>query len=349
MGVNKNRNLVLQILSLWVIWIVIRFLLTRAAYELDLFIVQSFYSLIDIAIVVTINVRFLIPKFFTQKKYLFYALLSISTITVSLFFVYSSLLPWGQWYQDYTNLKMSEYRGSDGIHPIKWLPRLAPLIIAFLGSSLIEILKYANKKETEVTQAEKEKLTTELKFLKSQVNPHFLFNALNNIYSLSITKSEETPESIMQLSEILRYMVYDSRENAVLVEDELKYLENFIQLMNLKDSTGLNVTLAADIQVKNMKVAPLLFIPFIENAFKHSKIENDKNGFISIKLETKGNDILFSVKNSVPENSYTKDDIGGIGIANTRKRLEILYPNKHHLKIYEKTAQFEVSLLIQVK
>lgn len=349
MFMKINKNLVLQIFSLWILWILIRLLLTRAAYEFDLFIIQSFYSLLCIAIVVTINVRFLIPTFFTQKKYLIYALLSVVTIAISLLFIYSSIFPWGNWYLDYSSLKRAEYRGEDGTNPIKWMPRLAPLIIAFLGSSLVEILKYANKKETEVTEAEKEKLTTELKFLKSQVNPHFLFNALNNIYSLSITKSEDTPESIMQLSEILRYMVYDSRENCVPIEDELKYIENFIQLMNLKDSKGLNVKLESDFQRKNMTVAPLLFIPFIENAFKHSKIENDKNGFINIRLETKDQNILFTINNSVPENSFTKDHVGGIGIANTKKRLEILYPNLHHLKITEKDNQFQVSLLIQTK
>lgn len=204
------------------------------------------------------------------------------------------------------------------------------------------------KKENEFIEAEKEKLKTELKFLKSQVNPHFLFNALNNIYSLSITKSDQTSESIMQLSEMLRYMVYDSRETKVPLKSEINYIENFIELIKLKDSRGLDIKVNLDISHSETLIAPLLFIPFIENAFKHSKIENIENGYVHILLKATKEKVALHVVNSIPKNNFTKDEIGGIGLENTKKRLSLLYPeNQHQLTINTDPNRFEIILKIK--
>lgn len=341
---KKLRNILAQIFSLWLLWIIIRLMLTRAIDEFDLFIVRSLYTLLCIGIVISINVIYLVPLFFRSKKYVFYFFSSFLVIFVTMFLVYYDFFPWGKWYFSYSYDKMLEYRPGDTVYIIKWLPKLAPLLIAFLGSSLMEMFKYANKKEAEVIEAEKEKLTTELKFLKSQVNPHFLFNALNNIYSLSVSKSGETPESIMQLSEILRYMVYDSRESKVSLRDEINYIQSYVNLTKLKDSKGMNVSVY--IEPSDVLIAPLLFVPFIENAFKHSKIESVNESFISLRLTTKENIINFSIKNSLPKTNFTKDKVGGIGIENTKKRLNLLYYEKHSLSINKTEDTFEVNLTI---
>ena len=159
-----------------------------------------------------------------------------------------------------------------------WLRYFIPLLISFVGSTLIELTLFANKKEKAAISIEKEKLDTEMKFLKSQINPHFLFNALNNIYSLTVIKSDKAPDNLMRLSEMLRYMLYDSNDGTVPLHKEIDYLENYVSLALLKDSRGLNVKVDLDKGHPDLRVVPLLFIPFVENAFKHSKIEDLNNG-----------------------------------------------------------------------
>ena len=277
-----------------------------------------------------------------------YSFSSVLTIILTLSLIYNNELPWGEWYNNFSTLKFSEFKQEPRVYHIKWLPRLAPVIIGFLGSSVIEVMKYANKKENEFVEAEKENLETELKFLKSQVNPHFLFNALNNIYSLSVVQSDKTSESIMQLSEMLRYMVYDSREAKVPLKSEINYIENFIELIKLKDSRGLDIKVNLSIIQPELFIAPLLFIPFIENAFKHSKIESLKDGFVHIKLEASKDLVELKVKNSIPKNDFTKDQIGGVCLENTKKRLALLYPsNQHQLTINKTNDCFEILLKIK--
>lgn len=346
---NKhNKNIIKQVLFLWLFWLIITLLSTSSAEHLELFLVRNIFSLFCFAIIIIVNVNYLIPLYFIKKKYLIYGLGSIITVIITLFLVYYNEFPWGEWHNNFSTLKYSEFKPEPRVYHIKWLPRLAPLIIGFLGSSVIEIMQYANKKENEFIEAEKENLKTELKFLKSQVNPHFLFNALNNIYSLSVIKSDQTSESIMQLSEMLRYMVYDSREAKVALKSEINYINNFIELIKLKDSRGLDIKVDVDIDYSETLIAPLLFIPFIENAFKHSKIESLKNGYVNIQLKATKEEVQLHVINSIPESNFTKDQIGGVGLENTKKRLALLYPkNQHQLKISSTNNCFDIILKIK--
>ena len=299
-------------------------------------------TLIGFIIIIQINVRYLFPKFYLQKKHIHYVLGGSLLLAATVLLLYHEVFPWSEWFQIPPLSPAEEVGGKEMPRPsgVRWMRELTPLIIAFLGNTLLEITRYSNIKE-------KEKLATELKFLKSQVNPHFLFNALNNIYSLSVVQAQQTPESIMQLSEILRYMVYDSNEEKVPLKSEINYIENFVDLQLLKDSRGMNVELDLDKSASHLMVAPLLFIPFVENAFKHSKIENLKDGFIKIQLKADNKKITFHVVNSIPENNFNKDDVGGVGLENTIKRLNLLYPdNRHDLKINQTDKQFEVILNI---
>jgi len=230
---------------------------------------------------------------------------------------------------------------------IRWFREFIHLLVAFLGSTVIGITRFANKKEKEAIYLQNEKLETELKFLKSQINPHFLFNAMNNIYSLAVIQAPKTPECVMQLSEILRYMVYDSNEAYVSLKNEINYIENFIDLQLLKNSKGMNVQLDLDKSAPNLQIAPLLFIPFVENAFKHSEIESLQDGFIKISLKVFEKEIAFKVINNKPKEEFTKDRVGGVGLTNTKKRLALLYPdNQHSLIINDSDEYFEVNLKI---
>ena len=205
------------------------------------------------------------------------------------------------------------------------------------------------RKKKAAISIEKDKLDTEMKFLKSQINPHFLFNVLNNIYTLTVIKSDKAPINLMRLSEMLRYMLYDSNDGKVPLQKEIEYLENYISLAFLKDSRGLNITIDLDKSLPDLKVAPLLLIPFVENAFKHSKIEDLKNGFIDISLKTSHKYLEFSIENSIPNVVFKKDKLGGIGLPNTKQRLDLLYPNKHLLSISDKGNKYSVFLKIDLE
>ncbi len=161
-----------------------------------------------------------------------------------------------------------------------------------------------------------------LKFLKSQINPHFLFNTLNNIYTLSMLKSDQTPDMILKLSNMLRYILYEcSDKDKVPIAKEVAYIRNYIDLQLLKDSEIKNIHFEEGIK-DNVAIAPMLLIPFIENSFKHSRIEDTEKGWINIKLSCNRKEIFFSCENSLPAVEYKKDKTGGIGIENARRRLE---------------------------
>ena len=346
MNVLKKNRFLWEFLILWGVWMLMILTMTDMNQHLERFAMRAFVSFVGFFIVILINVRYLFPYFFLRKKQGLYYLSSLLLIAGTALVLHLKILPWSGWFEIPPMPVVEEIQRQQS-GGIKWFREFMHLLIALLGSTLIGITRFANKKEKEAIYLENEKLETELKFLKSQVNPHFLFNALNNIYSLSVMQAPQTSESVMQLSEILRYMVYDSNEASVLLKSEINYIENFVDLQLLKDSRGMNVELDLDQSAPNLKIAPLLFIPFVENAFKHSKIESLKDAFIKISLSVHDKEVRFQVANSKPKEGFTKDRVGGVGLANTKKRLALLYPNKQHGLIINDTEDlFKVDLKI---
>ena len=345
----EQHRILSQILLWSGTWLLVSYFLTNGFDNPERFTTRNVPILIGMALVILVNNRVLLPRLYFRKRQVAFVIAGIVLLAIITFLLYSEIFPWTEWYRQRPRGPLASIRKGNRINDmrsgIRWMGRLTPFIIAFLGSTLVEIARFANKKEKEAIRSENEKLETELKFLKSQVNPHFLFNALNNIYSLAVTQAPQTPESVMQLSEILRYMVYDSNEELVPLQSEINYIENFIQLKLLKDSRGMDVQLDLDQQVNGAMVAPLLFIPFVENAFKHSKIEDLKGGYIRVGLRAGEGEVHFSVVNSLPQNNFTKDKVGGVGLENIKKRLELLYPgNRHDLQINRMDDRFQVLL-----
>jgi two-component system LytT family sensor kinase len=196
------------------------------------------------------------------------------------------------------------------------------------------------------SQLENEKLIAELAFLKSQINPHFLFNSLNNIYSLAYKKSVKTPEAILKLSEIMRYMLYESNENKVELSDEIRYLENYIELQRLrfKDRTYIKFEITGN--TLDHTVTPLVLIPFVENAFKHG-LATDPENPITIILNASTRKLFFHISNK--KNNQNKDETGGIGLQNVRRRLDLIYNDKYHLHIDDTTDIYNCELYLNLE
>jgi LytS/YehU family sensor histidine kinase len=192
-----------------------------------------------------------------------------------------------------------------------------------------------------------EKLETELQLLKAQINPHFLFNALNNIYSLTYLKSEKAPESVLKLSEMLRYVIEDCSLEKVPIRNEIDYMQNLIDFYQMKSPGRRKVQFTKEVEHMDIHIAPMIFIPFIENSFKYSRIEEDKSGFILIDLRESDGRLNFTIKNSI---FLARTILNGSrkGIVNVQQRLEIIYPGKHKLIVGEKDNVHIVELEIDL-
>jgi LytS/YehU family sensor histidine kinase len=191
----------------------------------------------------------------------------------------------------------------------------------------------------------KERQASEIALLRSQINPHFLFNTLNNIYSLVYNKSDEAPEAVMKLSSIMRYMLYDSNTDLVAVNKEVEYLNSFIELQQLRITQKGFVEIKVNGSMENRTIVPMLLIPFVENAFKHGDKNHEPGIFIQLNLES--DRLVFTVSNYIKLNNQAiTDDTGGFGLENIKRRLGLLYPDKHELTINKSEDKFKIELTI---
>lgn len=191
----------------------------------------------------------------------------------------------------------------------------------------------------------REKLVMELAYLKSQLNPHFLFNTMNNLYGLSLSEPERTPDVILRLGEMMRYMLYESNETLVPVDREIEYLTGFIELEKLRYPAETYVHFTLEGNVNGIMIAPLLFITFVENAFKHGQLR-DPAFPVHISLSISGSTLRFETSNQIT--FQNRDTAGGIGLKNVERRLALLYSGKHMLRVWQEADQFHTLLEINV-
>lgn len=192
-----------------------------------------------------------------------------------------------------------------------------------------------------------QRLQLELNSLRSQLNPHFFFNTLNNIYSLAQQQSLQTAEIVAKLSDLMRYVLYDAGNDFVPLEKEIRFVENYIALERLRYNNDGSVKFEWQGRAKGKQVAPLLFIPYVENAFKHGLQQVIDSGFVNVVVVLVNNELIVEIKNSKPGGEIAHA-AGGIGMANAEKRLQLLYPGKHALRVNNKPGMFDVSLTIDI-
>ncbi len=198
----------------------------------------------------------------------------------------------------------------------------------------------------QIVETEKERIDNELQSLKSQINPHFLFNSLNVIYSLTLNNDKATPEVVLKLSDILRYVIYDSTKEKVLLSSELSLLQKYIDLQKYRVENEASISLTSEIDY-DAKVAPLIFLTLLENSFKHGIKSDIKDVFIKAKLYSNKKRIYFEIENNKSEKPLNTQKPSGVGLENIRKRLALEYPDKHKLKIQDKNNRFKVYLEIE--
>lgn len=219
--------------------------------------------------------------------------------------------------------------------------------------AFVKLIQHQINNKIKVAELNAANSKTELQLLQSQLSPHFLFNTLNNLYGISLTEHEKIPSLLLKLSELLRYSVYNTSDLYVPLQDEIDYLNNYIAFERIRLGPRLNLVYEIEnSQDKSIKIAPMLLIVFVENAFKHAKNTHDKQIFINISLKIWGNALLFSVKNShAKANPKTDlcDDTNGFGLLSVQKRLALLYKQAHDLKITEGEKEYLVMLRLDIK
>lgn len=296
------------------------------------------YRIIVTPLLVYVNYLVLVPRLLLNNKVGTYVVVSIALLVLfNLLMTYAApVAPFD---------RFQELVLEADIRPFKNLPYVLTAIISFsffLLGGILGVTKDFYKREKKGKEKEVQRKETELQFLRAQLNPHFLFNSLNSIYSLVRNRSNEAPEAVITLSELMRYMIYEAKQEEVPLLKEIDYIKNFValQLLRLSDSENVKLKISGDYNDK--KLPPLLLIPFVENAFKYG---TDFKGttYVDIRLRIVGDDLFFTVSNKI--GSYKKDhENSGVGLENIRSRLELLYPQNHFLNIGKEGDFYTVNL-----
>ena len=292
------------------------------------------------AVVVYINLFILIPKTLAKRKHkLYFALLGLCIILMVP--IHASI--------EYFNFhNIDEFKNH-----IDWknLTLFSFINLSFMIAMTTGLHLGVDwyKQQQEKQELESEKLHSELRFLKSQINPHFLFNSLNNLYALTLKKSDRAPEMVLKISEIMRYMLYDSNVPLVPLEKELNYINNYIELQKLRQGSKTHINIEIEGQANGHLVAPLLFSPFLENSFKHGIDNNIDQSWVNIVLQINQTDIDFKIANGKFSIPQAKNKDGGIGLKNVKRRLELLYPGKYTLTIDDNNNTYSTTLKLNLK
>ncbi len=287
------------------------------------------------ALLIYVNLLYLIPNYLTKKKFWIYvgllllAVVILTPIKIAIQVMLFSDAPSFQIYfiknQSYYFLSMFLIGGS---------------------STLYSIISDWFIHQSEKMELETQTMQSELNFLRSQVNPHFLFNTLNNLYALTLKKSDDAPQIVLKLSEMMRYMLYECNERKVPLSKEIAYLKNYLDLERLRQHDMININFNIRGEIRDQKIAPLLFIPFLENSFKHGLNNQLHHGYVDIDINVEEERLQFHIVNSKapsqPKQNHRRS--GGIGLVNVQRRLNLIYPDQYQLKIQNQPNTYSVNL-----
>ncbi len=297
----------------------------------------TFIKVADLAMMVYLTNYLLIPRLLYRKKYILFIIVFIALIfCCSIFKMYIEEKLFGTpgFFELTTRLKSRIY---DNVIP--------HFLLVSTGAAIKLLIDYA-RTQKRMGDLSKEKAETELQFLKSQINPHFLFNSLNSIYFLIDKQNTDARKTLLQFSDLLRYQLYDCNAATIEIEKELAYLKDYINLQQLRNN-NCEITLKENSQMNSFPITPLLLIPFVENAFKHISHHVNKKNYVHILLNYHNNVFGFNIINS-KDNQKSTELQSGIGLANVKRRLELIYPGHHQLTVKDKEETYTVQLDLDV-
>ncbi len=354
MNFRKYLTPILHVLA----WIVVYFL-PDLLFEVPtgtVFLVKRNLHFILVFFFFYLNYFVLVPRFLLHKKQMLFALTVILALVFSYYANDVVMQRAREKYRQNTEVTTNKSHSAKALQHMEMrrerhrhAGNAGTVVIVLMGFFISTIARETREwyiQEKEWKEMEKQHLIAELSFLKSQVNPHFLFNSLNGIYALAIKKSDKTPDAVLQLSDLMRHMLYESDRAEVEMEKEVEYLKNYIQLQKLRMPPKAQVSFEVEGDISRKMIAPMLFIPFIENAFKHGV--DAEGATIRIKMQVKGNILTFDITNRASK-AKSKDSSSGIGLVNVRKRLDLLYGEKYQLDYKESNGNFVVHLQLHLQ
>ena len=339
---NKKAQSVILHSLFWAVWLTRSFYDTYSFWGVRWGLAYILIVLLSQAPLVYIHLYLYVPKLLNKKKYFSYF-----TITALSIYGYSLLN-----YQLLTAIP----RENMPERMTRFVGNMTPNF-DLLEGLIVVILTYALKytliafiTQNELLKLQKEKLQLELNALKAQIHPHFLFNTLNNLYSLTLKNSEKASEMVLKLSDIMRYVLYQANEEKVLLSKEIDFISSYTELQRIRYHNRYDIRIEVEGEVEDQHIAPLLFIDFVENAFKHGIDKRFSDGFVHIRFTIEPTHVALQVKNSIgtDEQSGIQQMEAGIGLFNVKKRLSLLYPLKHRLTITQEQEEFNVNLQIEL-
>jgi len=298
----------------------------------------TFVKLVDLIVMVYITNSLLIPSFLYKKRYGLFVLLFLLMILISSvtkMYIVGSLTHGPTIFTLSGDLKGRIY---DNVIPHFFL------VIAGASFKLMFDQINLQKKMAELA---KDKAEAELNFLKSQINPHFLFNSLNSVYFLIDKNNPDARQALHTFSDMLRYQLYEANGEKIPIEKEIGYLQDYVHLQQLRKDENYKVQFNCSQEVKNFSIEPLLLIPFVENAFKHISHNAKGNNFVKLDMTRSNGYFEFVAENSCEKGGYATEH-GGIGMNNVKRRLELLYPGTHQLKIEDNENTFKINLKLKI-
>lgn len=336
---HKTARIALHVFFWFCAWSFFFFYYKRYSEVNSYTLLASFINLVvAIATVYTFN-YYLIPKILLKnqwKKFIAFAFVAIvlffyMELLLTLFLVVKLLYDGHSLFPEIVDVAMLFFN----------------LFFVVFIAIAIKFYKRWSEIDYREQKVQKEKVEAELQMLKTQINPHFLFNTLNSIYVLAMKNSEQTANMVMKLSDILDYILYKIDTPRIAISAEIQMIENYIELEKIRFTNRVNLSLSAGIESKDIQIPPMLIIPFIENAFKHGVAKSLEKSWIKISIQERGKMMNIAVSNSKGQNQ-AKSETGGIGLANVKKRLEILFHDSYILDISEKINSYEVFLSIPI-
>jgi hypothetical protein len=313
--------------------------------------VKFLFSVIFQAVAVYFNLYFLIPRFLEKGRYVPYMGLLLLTILIAASLLVSGYYV-GAWWAG------RPFKELYGIEPGDFLyifnNRTLPSTVASMTLAMsIKLAKNWMQAKSRQQSLEKEQMETELKFLKSQFNPHFLFNTINSIFVLIHKNPDMASESLAKFSDLLRYQLYECNEGQIPLDREMEYFDNFIELEKLRQDHNVQLTVQVESGLSgNLTISPFILIPFVENAFKHVSQRTNGPNWIDIRLHLEGPELHLAVSNSVSAGDKPSGEVmgyGGIGLKNVQRRLNLVYPGGYDLAIGRDEDQFNVRLRLTLK